>query len=236
MRHVPRVRHGLILGCTATPALSSLRQALRRPGASSRGRAASPPGDLPPGDLPRETCPRETCHPSRKSPVFNGLAADEPTGSPAVGEESCSRGTSRREICGLFSVLGIGERRAHRRDRPGGGKRPHPGLAQPPMGGPAPWRTAVPQSPTRRRSRPLCHVPRGGSLMETCTRTLHGLPLLRPGHDANERILGVLGRAAEYYGVNDGPVEVAQLPAPAGLGQGAVLVARRGRLVDVVRR
>ncbi len=38
--------------------------------------------------------------------------------------------------------------------------------------------------------------------METCTRTIHGLPLLRPGHDANERILGVLGRAAEYYDVD----------------------------------
>ena len=38
--------------------------------------------------------------------------------------------------------------------------------------------------------------------METCTRTIHGLPLLRPGHDANERILGALGRAAEYYEVD----------------------------------
>ena len=38
--------------------------------------------------------------------------------------------------------------------------------------------------------------------METCTRTLHGLPLLRPGTEANERILGVLGRAAEYYDID----------------------------------
>lgn len=38
--------------------------------------------------------------------------------------------------------------------------------------------------------------------METCTRTIHGLPLLRPGHDVNEIMLGALGRAAEYYEVD----------------------------------
>jgi hypothetical protein len=38
--------------------------------------------------------------------------------------------------------------------------------------------------------------------VETCTRTVHGRPLLRPGPDANERIVGVLGRAAEYYGID----------------------------------
>ena len=59
----------------------------------------------------------------------------------------------------------------------------------------------MPRSSTR-RSRPLCYVPRGGSLVETCTRTIHGLPLLRPGPEANERILGALGRAAEHYEVN----------------------------------
>ena len=52
------------------------------------------------------------------------------------------------------------------------------------------------------RPRPLCYVPRGGCLVETCTRTIHGRPLLRPGPEANERILGVLGRAAEYYHVS----------------------------------
>ena len=51
-------------------------------------------------------------------------------------------------------------------------------------------------------SRPLCYVRRGGSVMETCTRTIHGLPLLRPGREPNERMLGVLGRATEYYDVD----------------------------------
>jgi hypothetical protein len=39
-------------------------------------------------------------------------------------------------------------------------------------------------------------------VVETCTRTIHGLPLLRPSPEANERIVGALGRAAEYYGVD----------------------------------
>jgi hypothetical protein len=39
-------------------------------------------------------------------------------------------------------------------------------------------------------------------VVETCTRTIHGLPLLSPGPEANERILGALGRAAEYYEVD----------------------------------
>jgi len=56
-------------------------------------------------------------------------------------------------------------------------------------------------SPSPSRSRPLCYVPRGGCLVETCTRTIHGRHLLRPGPEANERILGALGRAAEYYHV-----------------------------------
>jgi len=38
--------------------------------------------------------------------------------------------------------------------------------------------------------------------METCSRTLHALPLLRPGHDPDEILLGCLGRAAEYYEVD----------------------------------
>ena len=57
-------------------------------------------------------------------------------------------------------------------------------------------------SPSPSRPRPLCYVPRGGRLVETCTRTIHGRALLRPGPEANERILGVLGRAAEYYDVD----------------------------------
>ena len=57
----------------------------------------------------------------------------------------------------------------------------------------------VSSSPSR--PQPLCYVPRGGCLVETCTRTVHGRPLLRPGPEANERILGALGRAAEYYDV-----------------------------------
>ncbi len=56
-------------------------------------------------------------------------------------------------------------------------------------------------SPTR-RSRPLSYVRPGGSPVETCTRAFHGLPLLRPGPDANERLGGCLGRAAEYYDVD----------------------------------
>ncbi len=38
--------------------------------------------------------------------------------------------------------------------------------------------------------------------MESCSRTLHALPLLRPGHDSDEIFLGCLGRAAEYYDVD----------------------------------
>ena len=57
----------------------------------------------------------------------------------------------------------------------------------------------------RRRSRPLCYVHRGKdqdrAVVETCTRTIHGLPLLRPSPGANELIVGALGRAAEYYDV-----------------------------------
>ena len=58
------------------------------------------------------------------------------------------------------------------------------------------------KTPAARRSRPLCYVPKNGSLVESCTRTVHGRFLLRPGQEANDRILGVLGRAAEYYDVD----------------------------------
>lgn len=50
--------------------------------------------------------------------------------------------------------------------------------------------------------RPACYVPSGGAVVETCTRTIHGRLLLRPGHDANEIILGVLGRALDFYQVD----------------------------------
>ncbi len=57
----------------------------------------------------------------------------------------------------------------------------------------------------RRRSRPLCYVHRGStpadSVVETCTRTIHGRALLRPDPEADERIIGALGRAAEFYGI-----------------------------------
>jgi hypothetical protein len=46
--------------------------------------------------------------------------------------------------------------------------------------------------------RPPRYIPKEGALVETCTRTLHGLPFLRPDRDAAERILGVFGRALEY--------------------------------------
>jgi len=39
------------------------------------------------------------------------------------------------------------------------------------------------------------------SVVETCTRTVHGRALLRPDPDADELIVGALGRAAEYYGI-----------------------------------
>ncbi len=38
-------------------------------------------------------------------------------------------------------------------------------------------------------------------MVETCTRTVHGRALLRPEPDADELIVGALGRAAEYYGI-----------------------------------
>ena len=44
----------------------------------------------------------------------------------------------------------------------------------------------------------LCYTPEGGSLVETCTRTMQGRLLLRPSKEANDLILGVLGRAIEY--------------------------------------
>ena len=50
--------------------------------------------------------------------------------------------------------------------------------------------------------RPACYVPSGGAVVETCTRTIQGRLLLRPGPDANEIILGVLGRALDFYQVD----------------------------------
>ncbi len=39
------------------------------------------------------------------------------------------------------------------------------------------------------------YVPKGGASVETCTRTFHGLPFLRPDRDAVELIVGALGKA-----------------------------------------
>jgi len=50
--------------------------------------------------------------------------------------------------------------------------------------------------------RQQCYVPEGGALVETCTRTIQGRLLLRPEEDANEILLGVLGRALDYYHVD----------------------------------
>lgn len=57
-------------------------------------------------------------------------------------------------------------------------------------------------SKTRLPSRPLCYVRKGGCVVETCTNTVNGLPLLRPSPEVNERIFGALGKAAEYYRVH----------------------------------
>ena len=69
-------------------------------------------------------------------------------------------------------------------------------------GVPASRRIDVQRPPPRRPSRPLCYVRRGGSPIESCTRAIHGLPLLTPGHDSNELLGGCLGKAAEYYDVD----------------------------------
>ena len=43
----------------------------------------------------------------------------------------------------------------------------------------------------------LTYIPKGGALVETCTRTVQGRLLLRPGPEANELIVGAVGRALE---------------------------------------
>ena len=48
----------------------------------------------------------------------------------------------------------------------------------------------------------VCYIPEGGSLVETCTRTMQGRLLLRPNRETNDLILGVLGRALEYAEVD----------------------------------
>lgn len=50
--------------------------------------------------------------------------------------------------------------------------------------------------------RPYCYVPQGGALIETCIRTVQGRLLLRPDAEANEIMLGVLGRALDSYHVD----------------------------------
>ena len=107
------------------------------------------------------------------------------------------------------------------RDRPGGRQRRNP-EAPPPVpdmeGRDRVMEDIVSPSPSPSRPRPLCYVPRGGCLVETCTRTIHGRPLLRPGLEANERILGVLGRAAEYYQAPGDPAMSQELPAQPSWG------------------
>ena len=44
----------------------------------------------------------------------------------------------------------------------------------------------------------LVYIPKGGALVETCTRTVQGRMLLRPGPKANDLILGVLGHVAGF--------------------------------------
>ena len=45
------------------------------------------------------------------------------------------------------------------------------------------------------------YVPKGGALVETCTRTIQARMLLRPDEEFLEILFGVLGRALEYTGV-----------------------------------
>lgn len=46
--------------------------------------------------------------------------------------------------------------------------------------------------------RSLCYIPKGGALIEACTRTIQGRHLLRPDPDFNDVAVGVLGRALDY--------------------------------------
>ena len=50
-------------------------------------------------------------------------------------------------------------------------------------------------------SRPLRFIPGPQTLVEVTTRTVHSRLLLRPSHQLNEIVLGLLGRAQERYGV-----------------------------------
>jgi hypothetical protein len=45
------------------------------------------------------------------------------------------------------------------------------------------------------------YVPEGGALVEVTVRTIQSRLLLRPSHALNERVIGVLGRAQQLYGV-----------------------------------
>ena len=47
--------------------------------------------------------------------------------------------------------------------------------------------------------RPLRWIPEGGALVEVTCRTIHGRYLLRPSHNLNEIIIGVLARAKERF-------------------------------------
>jgi hypothetical protein len=49
-------------------------------------------------------------------------------------------------------------------------------------------------------SRPLRFIPGKKTLVEVTTRTVHSRLLLRPSHELNEIVLGIMGRAQELYG------------------------------------
>jgi hypothetical protein len=49
--------------------------------------------------------------------------------------------------------------------------------------------------------RPKRYIPKGGCLVETCTRTIQARMFLRPDKEFLEILYGVLGRALEYAGV-----------------------------------
>jgi REP element-mobilizing transposase RayT len=50
-------------------------------------------------------------------------------------------------------------------------------------------------------SRRLRFIPEGGALVDVTCRTIHGRYLLRPGHELNEIVLGILGRAQKRFEV-----------------------------------
>jgi REP element-mobilizing transposase RayT len=99
-------------------------------------------------------------------------------------------------------VLYVGRGQFYRWDRPGGDYGLNLGYPSTSVCTPPQRRNDVPPSSTRYPSRPLSYVRPGGCVIESCSNTIDRFPLLTPGPDANERIFGVMGKAAEYYGVD----------------------------------